>query len=92
MSNLPGTHCRKCDGIIGKVGCTFGFPSVPLYGCEVCLQREVLAPKEHAMRFLAQYQNQDIPEAIIGIVFMGQAFAHQDGDLVPVAHPDDVWG
>ena len=90
MKQLPGTECLTCGEIIGVVGHTLGSASVELYGCRSCLELGIMAP--NAMEFLAKSLLQDPAVSIVGVIFMGGAFRLQDGSLVPVAHPDDVWG
>ncbi len=101
MSDLPNIPCIRCGGTISKVGeAMTDKKSIPLYGCELCANSGIMNVG-NCLGELAYHLRVAESGKVKGIIYLGQAYRLERNEdltperedfLVPVAHPDDVWG
>ncbi|MCZ6690225.1 MAG: hypothetical protein O7H41_11515 [Planctomycetota bacterium] len=84
MTDAP--YCPTCGEKMGRVGTAIlnQAESLPLYRCD--------GYRERGCEKMPKTMDPVRQAKILGVIVNGQAFRMEDGDLVPVAHPDDVWG
>ncbi len=85
--------CPECNTPFSKVGelLTTG-KSMAFYACLECESEETLSTSRAGSKALAQSQGATESLAAVGLIWMGKAYKVTASGLVPVAHPDDVWG
>ena len=84
MSDTP--DCPRCEAKMRRVGTAFlnQGESLPLYRCD--------GYRDRGCEKMPQTRPLGRQAEILGVIINGQAFRLEDGALVPVDHPDDVWG
>ena len=97
----PSHPCPGCSEPTTKIGSVLTRTrSVDLWGCAKCQLSPPTELTEMAGKMLGESLKQEQPVEVVGMIWKGQAFKlvwrrdgnSMKGSLVPVAHPDDVWG